>query len=223
MTPTPRVRKLLLTVHVVTSVGWLGAVVAYVALAVVGLTSQDPQVAQASYLSMWVGARFVVVPFSIATMLSGMVEAITTRWGLFRHWWVVAKLALTTVAALILWQHVPAVLRMATLARDSALAAGDLRALQLQLVLHAVGGLLVLLTATALSVYKPRGMTPLARRHEGERRDAATFALAAPVGVTPASNPAMGAPRWVYVVGIHAAVLAAAIVVLHLSGGGIRH
>lgn len=220
---TPRGRKFAMTVHVAASVGWLGSVVAYLALAVVGFTSQDAQVSRASYLSMEVVATFVVVPFSIATLLSGIFEAIATRWGLFRHWWVLAKFALTTVAALILWQHMPAVVRMATIAGESALSIGDLRAQRLQLVLHAVGGLLVLLTATVLSIYKPWGLTPFARRLEGDNGDAATFALAAPIGLTLSSNPAGGTPRWLYVVGIHAVVLAAAIVALHLSGGGVRH
>ena len=37
------------------------------------------------------------------------------------------------------------------------LAAGDFSELRVQLLVHAVGGLLVLLTITALSVYKPWG------------------------------------------------------------------
>jgi hypothetical protein len=37
------------------------------------------------------------------------------------------------------------------------LSAADFAALQLQLLVHAAGGLLVLLTVTALSVYKPWG------------------------------------------------------------------
>ena len=41
MTLPPGVRKFTLTAHVTTSVGWLGAVVVFLALAVVGLTSQD--------------------------------------------------------------------------------------------------------------------------------------------------------------------------------------
>ena len=224
MALTPRVRKLALTVHVVTSVGWLGAVVAYLALAVVGLTSPDPQVARASYLSLGVIATFVVVPCSIATLLSGMVEAFTTRWGLFRHWWVVAKLALTTVATLILWQHVPAVLRMATLARESALSVGDLRAQKQQLVLHAVGGLIVLLTATVLSIYKPWGMTPFARRKERQCSTCGPIELPVPLGTAAADSAAVTAraPQWVYVFWIHALAIGAVFLAIHLAGGGLR-
>lgn len=224
MALTPRGRKFAMTVHVATSVGWLGSVVAYLALAVVGFTSRDAQVSRASYLSMEVVATFVVVPFSIATLLSGIVEAITTRWGLFRHWWVLAKFALTTVAALILWQHMPAVVRMAAVAGESALSIGDLRAQRLQLVLHAVGGLLVLLTATALSIYKPWGMTPFARRMESQSSAGGPIDLPAPLGTAAAANAAVSAraPRWVNVVWIHAIALGLLFLAIHLAGGGLR-
>jgi hypothetical protein len=38
MAMTPRLRKFALTAHVTSSVGWLGAVAAFLALAVAGLT-----------------------------------------------------------------------------------------------------------------------------------------------------------------------------------------
>ena len=223
MALTPRGRKFAMTVHVTASVGWLGSVVAYLALAVVGFTSHDAQVSRASYLSMEVVATFVVVPFSIATLLSGIAEAVTTRWGLFRHWWVLAKFALTTVAALILWQHMPAVARMATLAGESALSIGDLRAQRLQLVLHALGGLLVLLTATVLSVYKPWGLTPFARRMESQSSAGGPIDLPASPG-TAAADAAVSAraPRWVNVVWIHALALGLLFLAIHLAGGGLR-
>jgi hypothetical protein len=41
---TPGLRKFALTTHVTSSVGWLGAVVAFLALAIVGLISQDAEV-----------------------------------------------------------------------------------------------------------------------------------------------------------------------------------
>ena len=52
MTMTPRLRKLTLTAHVVFSVGWLGAIVPYLALAIAGLASHDVQMARAVFLSM---------------------------------------------------------------------------------------------------------------------------------------------------------------------------
>jgi hypothetical protein len=43
MITQPRLRKFALTAHVTTTVGWLGAVVVFLALAVIGLASQDAQ------------------------------------------------------------------------------------------------------------------------------------------------------------------------------------
>src|SRR4051794_30986768 len=76
MTMTPRLRKLALTVHVTASVGWLGAVAASLALAVAGLTSQDAHTVRAAYLAMeWTG-WFVLVPFSLASLLTGLVQSL---------------------------------------------------------------------------------------------------------------------------------------------------
>lgn len=44
---TPRLRKLMLTAHVTCSVGSLGSVAVFLALAVAGLTSQDAQMVRA--------------------------------------------------------------------------------------------------------------------------------------------------------------------------------
>ena len=57
---TARLRKLALTAHVTFSVGWLGAVVAYLALALAALTSPDAQEARASYLSLELIGWFVI-------------------------------------------------------------------------------------------------------------------------------------------------------------------
>jgi len=73
MTMTPRLRKAALTAHIVFSLGWLGAIVPYLALAIAGLTSGDAQMARAAFVSMEVIGWFVIVPFSLAALLSGLV------------------------------------------------------------------------------------------------------------------------------------------------------
>ena len=98
-----------------------------------------------------------------------MVQSLGTEWGLVRHYWIVAQLSLTLPATLILMLQVPSVSRMARIAVDSALAAGDFSELRMQLVVHAVGGLLVLLTITAPSVYKPWGKIGSAEGPRGGR------------------------------------------------------
>jgi hypothetical protein len=156
---TPRLRKFALTAHVVFSVGWLGAVVAYLALAIAGLTGGDAQTARAAYLSMESIGWFVIVPSCVAALMTGLVQSLGTEWGLFRHYWILAKLLLTVVATVVLLLHMPAVSRMSDVAAGATWSPADLVAPRIQLVVHAAGGLLVLLTATALSIYKPWGRT----------------------------------------------------------------
>ena len=224
MAMTPRLRKFAIAVHVVVSVGWLGAVIAYLALAVVGLTSQDASVARACYRSMALIGPFVIIPFSLATLLTGLIEALGTRWDVFQHWWVVAKLLLTAVATVILLRHMPAVINMALVAADATLSLDDYRAQRLQLIVHAIGGVLVLLTTTALSIYKPWGLTPFARRNETERVSVLSNDMPWPAGIARVARPAVSAsaPRWVLVVWIHAVGLGVLFVVMHLAGRGFR-
>jgi hypothetical protein len=158
---TPPFRKLALTAHVVSSVGWLGAVAAYLALAIAALSSGQPQTVRAAYLAMEPIAWVALIPLAFASLLTGVVQALGTKWGLLRHWWVVMKLALTVFATIILLLHTPTTVE--PLARLAEANRADPGALQGE-VLHAGGGLLVLLAAAVLAIYKPRGMTQYGRR-----------------------------------------------------------
>lgn len=99
---TPRLRKFALTAHVVSSVGWLGAVACVLALAVAGLTSQDAQTVRAVYPAMALAAWFVLLPLAIASFLTGIVQSLGTKWGLVRHYWVVVKLVINLLATVVL-------------------------------------------------------------------------------------------------------------------------
>jgi hypothetical protein len=167
---TPSLRKFVLTVHLTVSVGWIGAVVAYLALGVSAVTSQDPQMVRAAWLGMEVTGWYVIVPLALAALLTGIVMALGTPWGLFRHYWVLISLGLTVFSTVILLLHMPTVSVLADMAQtaDSGHLAeltglgGDL--------LHPGVGLVVLLVVTGLNVYKPRGLTPYGWRKQQERR-----------------------------------------------------
>jgi hypothetical protein len=223
MTMTPRFNKFALTAHITFSVGWLGAIVAYLALAIAGLTVHNAQMVRAVYLSMELIGWYVIVPFSLAALLTGLVEALGTQWGLLRHYWILVKFLLTTGGTIVLLRHMQAVSRMSGAAAETALSSADFRALRIQLVVHAAGGLLVLLAATTLSVYKPWGMTPYGRRKQHERRKVSRADLLSypDSSVRSGQGSTISTPRWVYVVGIHAIGLVLLFVVLHLTGGGL--
>ena len=145
MTMTPRLRKFALTAHVTSSVGWLGAVAGFLALAVAGLTSQDAQMVRAAYLAMELTAWFVIVPLALASLLTGLVQSLGTTWGLFRHYWVLAKLLITVFATIVLLLQMKPIGYVAGVAAETTLSRADLRAARIELVVHAAAGLLVLL------------------------------------------------------------------------------
>jgi len=170
MTMTPALRKFALTAHVTSSVGWLGAVAAFLVLAVAGLTSQDAQMVRAAYLAMELIAWFVIVPLAFASLLTGLVQSLGTQWGLFRNYWVLVKFVLTILATIVLLLQTGSISYMAGVAAETTLSRSDLREARISLVVHAGGGLLVLVVPMILSVYKPQGMTRYGRRKQHERR-----------------------------------------------------
>jgi hypothetical protein len=167
MTMAPGLRKFALIVHLTVSVGWIGTVVAYLALGVSARTSQDVQTIRAAYLAMDVIGWSAIVPLALAALLTGLVMSLGTPWGLFRHYWVLISLVLTIFSIAILLLHMPTVDAIADVAR-----AGDpaqIHALGGDLF-HPGAGLLVLLVITGLNVFKPRGVTPYGWRKQQERR-----------------------------------------------------
>src|SRR2546426_2499354 len=159
MIMTPGLRKLALTAHVISSVGWLGAVAGFLALAVAGMTSQDVLMVRVAYLAMELTTRFVIVPFAFAGLVTGVVSSLFTRWGLLRYYWVLLKLVITILATLILLVHTQPIELLAGVAAKTAVFSAYLQSRQLLMVVASSATLVVLIVLTALSVYKPRGMT----------------------------------------------------------------
>lgn len=172
MIMTPRLRKFMLTAHVASSVGLLGAVAGFLVLAIAGLTSHDAQTVRGAYLAMALIARFVIVPLAFAALVIGLIQSLGTKWGLFRHYWVLAKLLLTALATIVLLLQMDLIGTMAGAAAAATLSSSDLREARMALLAHAGGGVLVLLVPMALSVYKPRGRTRYGWRKLHEQRTA---------------------------------------------------
>ena len=150
-------KKLLLTTHVTFSVGWLGAAAAVLALAIAAL-GVSAELAHAHYRATEILWRAVVVPFAAAALVTGVVQGLVTKWGLARHWWVLAKLAITVVTVLVLLLHTRSLLpALAQAAADHRTGHSHGLPPALHLVIAAAGSLLLLLAATTLSVFKPWG------------------------------------------------------------------
>jgi SNF family Na+-dependent transporter len=149
-------RKAVLAVHLTVSIGWVGGVLVYLALGLAATGSGDDQTIRAAWAAMDIAGWYALVPMAIATVLTGLVLALGTRWGLLRHYWVLIAFLLTSFSAVILIVHMPSVSATANMIRtaDSAQlrqAGGDL--------FHPTVGLVVLLTVHVLNVYKPPGLT----------------------------------------------------------------
>ena len=196
---TPHIRKLALTVHITASVGWLGALGVFFAHALAMLVSEDQQVARASSLAMGLTAWLVILPLSMATVVTGLVQALGTAWGLVRHYWVLFKLVLTAIATGVLLLKMGPITLLAEAASTAAFARGDLLGLRQSLAFHAAGGLVVLLAALVLAVYKPAGLTVYGARKQGE--------------TTP-----LGMPRWAKAFGVLLIVVSALVLVMALFG-----
>ncbi len=161
---SPRLRKFALTAHITTSVGWLGAVVAFLAHAIAAMTSHDAQTVRAAYLMMELTGWFVLVPLSMASLVTGLVQSLGSKWGLFRHYWVLVKFLLTVVATIVLLAFMRGFSKLARLAVEPTLSGVDVGGHGgASPVVHAGLGLLVLLAAVVLSIYKPWGKTPYGR------------------------------------------------------------
>lgn len=221
----PGLRKLTLTTHVSLSVGWIGAVVAYLVLVVAAMTSHDAQTLRGAWIAMGLIGWNLIVPLALASLLTGLVMSLGTPWGLFRHYWVLTSLVLTIFATIVLLLHMQTVSDFAGMAAETNSA--DVGALRRGLpgeLLHAGVGVLVLLVIEVLNLYKPPGMTPYGLRKQYERRGVMLVSLPSPPASDVEARLAAGikTPRWVYVVGIHAIGLAVLFVVVHLTGGGLR-
>jgi hypothetical protein len=163
----PRLRKFALSAHLTFSVGWIGAVLAYLALGVGAVTSEDVDTVRAAWTAMELTGWYVIVPLALASLITGLLMALGTKWGLFRHYWVLISFGLTVFATVILLLHMPTVSSVADLAQEAEGATldelgGDLG--------HPGVGLVVLLAVQVLNLYKPPGMTRYGWRKQQEER-----------------------------------------------------
>jgi hypothetical protein len=210
---TPALRKLTITAHVTFSVGWLGAVAAFLVLSIAGLTSHDAEVVRGAYLSMDLISRFVIIPMCFGALATGLLQALGTPWGLFRYYWIVMKFGLAIFATIALLIHQFAVMAEAAKRVSGAAAetlfSPDLGPLKTELVRAPSLAILLLLVVTTLGVYKPWGLTRYGRRKQQERRK---------VQQQPENETPLGVKIFFAAIGL----LVLVFVVLHLTGHGFE-
>ena len=112
-------------------------------------------------IAMFVGWPLIATAF--LTLLSGLLLALGSKYGLLRYWWVTTKLVLTVVLiTLIVLVLIPSVAELAS----SAAEAPDGFTLSQQLIAPPIVSSSALLFTIAISVIKPWGRI----RRDAERR-----------------------------------------------------
>jgi hypothetical protein len=211
----PALRRFTFTTHVTSSAGWVGAVTVFLALAVIGLTSNDEATVRGVYLVMAPAAWFTLVPLAHASLLSGVVLSLGTPWGLIRHYWVAIKLVITLFSTIILIIYMGTFRQMAGVAADPVVELGLVR--NPSPLVHAILALVLLIAATVLAIYKPFGLTPYGARLQTQGSDAVQRAIGRDIH---GSGGGIRVSRWTCVMWIAALTILALIVASHLMGSG---
>lgn len=149
----PQWRKLLLTIHVVATVGVLGADLVLLALGISGVRGAEPQTV---YPAAHLVAAWLVAPLAVVALGTGLLLGVLTPWGLLKYWWVTIKLTITVVlAGLVFLVLVPRLGATADAATGSTSQLPTASERRLLAVAPAVTSALLTLNV-ALAVYKPR-------------------------------------------------------------------
>ena len=160
---SPSLYKLLLTAHIVVSVGWLGVVIAKIALKVFAMTTGDTAMADALYFAAG-RLNLAFPPLALSTIATGVLLSLGTKWGLVQHYWVATKIVLTfgvIATAVQLGTRIPQPTGRAV---DESTILGLASSPAALLLTLSIAHLLMLLAATVTSMYKPWGRTWFGRR-----------------------------------------------------------
>jgi hypothetical protein len=138
-----RTRNIVLTIHIVVSVGLLGDSAGFLAVAVRRATSDDPAFVEASHDLLGTFALFFGIPLSFLALLTGLALGLGTRWGVLRYPWVTIKLVLIVTVIVV-----GATILRPVLVDDANPGSGPL-------IAGATYDVCALTVATALAVFKP--------------------------------------------------------------------
>ena len=141
----PKVRRAVLSVHIISSVGMLGASAALLLLAVTAAATADAELSHSTYRLMAMFGFVFGIPLSFTALISGVTLGLGSKWGVLRYPWVTIKLVLL----------VSTIFSGAFIGRGSEQMVDGASGSETQLVVAATYNVVALLTATVLSVYKP--------------------------------------------------------------------
>ena len=208
MTMKPRLSKAVLTSHITFSVGWLGAVAVFLVLAITGLTTQNIQLARSTIIAMELSAWFVIVPFCLTSLFTGVVQAVWTKWGLFKHYWIVVKLFLTVASTILLLLHMQPISYLAGVAKDASFSNSQHAGQLIDLIAKAGAAILVLIAITTISIYKPWGKIKLTQSNNNQSINI--------------QDQIKNKKPWTFYLLVGLICLVLIIIIKHLFGGGMH-
>jgi hypothetical protein len=146
-------RNLLLTVHVLATVGVFGTDLVLFVLGASSVLGGDPRTL---YPAAHLIAEVLVQPLAIASLVTGVALALLTPWGLLRYWWTAIKLAITSaltgVVLLVLVPRLGSAADAATSLTPQTFGTAE----RVPLVLAPAVASTLLALNVALAIYKPR-------------------------------------------------------------------
>lgn len=149
-------RKIILTVHVVAAVALLGASTVLLVTGVYAATRNDPQEAHAIYSLLRLLTFSLDVPLAFIALASGVLLALTSRWGIFRYWWVTTKLAILSTTIVLGASLIgPSISTMLDVTETNS---PDETSARWRLISVAGAQVTLLLVAATLGVFKPGGL-----------------------------------------------------------------
>lgn len=110
---------------------------------------------------------YLILPLVVASLLIGIISSLSTPWGLVRCYWVAAKILLTSVTLIVLLLQMNAIAELSAIAATRTVTDAEL-GLRMRMIIHAGGGLGVLLLIMILSLWKPKGVTPFGQHQAAQ-------------------------------------------------------
>lgn len=164
-----RLRRSVLVLHILSAGSWVGIDVLVAVLVYLGMTA-EPSTAALAYQALGAVVVWPMLGAALATLATGLLLGLGTKWGLVRYRWVLVKLvitiALTVLVVVALRPSMPEAVEYGEQLGAGIAPTRDVS----DLIFPPVVSLVALSFATTLSVFKPWGRTRQRRPEPRGRR-----------------------------------------------------
>jgi len=165
-------KRWLLSAHLLCMAAWLGGFLCSLVLNSIALSTTDPRLLNASYVFADILDISIVRGGAAGSLITGILLAVLTQWGLVRFYWIIAKeiAAIVCVVAdqiIIRWNQ-SAIALTATQGLGAASNPVYLNVRTL-LLIGLLLRLLVLLAVIVISIFKPWGQRKRAAQSSAQR------------------------------------------------------